>query len=161
MDCDMANSALNPLDRPLCLSKKAAAVRQIEAAIRAMQIGDYDVAITLAGAAEGMMPETAPTGFDSMLDRLLKRSPERPKKDWVGILNRDRDWLKHLTPDLPGQLEFDLDAAAYMVFRATTKVPASAWTAPLAAFKAWYLPWMKRQSQLRASGPLPVATPPS
>jgi hypothetical protein len=42
-------------DRPLNLTKVEAAIRQVEAAIEALERGDFDVAITLAGAAEDMI----------------------------------------------------------------------------------------------------------
>ena len=40
--------------RPLTLTKAQAPVRQVEAAIHALIRGDFDIAITLACAAEGM-----------------------------------------------------------------------------------------------------------
>jgi hypothetical protein len=44
----------------LFLTLQKAATRQVDAAIDALQAGDYDVALTLAGAAEGMIARTAP-----------------------------------------------------------------------------------------------------
>ena len=41
-------------DQPLTLQKEQAAIRQAEAAIAALQHGHFDIAVTLAGAAEGI-----------------------------------------------------------------------------------------------------------
>src|SRR5258708_1736353 len=42
----------------LFLTLHKAATRQVDTAIDALQAGDYDVALTLAGAAEGMIART-------------------------------------------------------------------------------------------------------
>jgi hypothetical protein len=44
------------------LSLVEAATRQTEAAIEALEQGQYDVALTLAGAAEGMIPRVSMAG---------------------------------------------------------------------------------------------------
>jgi hypothetical protein len=49
------DTAMEVPDRPLNLTKVEAAIRQVEAAIEALERGDFDVAITLAGAAEDMI----------------------------------------------------------------------------------------------------------
>ena len=48
-----------PPDKSFVLTKAEAFRRHIKAAMRAFEEGRFDVAITLAGAAEGMAPETA------------------------------------------------------------------------------------------------------
>src|SRR5260221_3875305 len=44
-----------PANHPLTISKAEGASRQVEEAIKALERGDFDIAITLAGAAEGML----------------------------------------------------------------------------------------------------------
>ena len=109
---------------PLTITKVEGAVRQIEAAIRALVSGDFDVAITLAGAAEGMVEQSKTHIFSSMLQR-LERLQLFDKKTWVDVLNRDRDWLKHPTTD--------------MIARATSKIEPEQWTPPMQEFKFWYM----------------------
>jgi hypothetical protein len=46
---------MNVRDRPLKISKAEGASRQVEEAIKALERGDFDIAVTLAGAAEGML----------------------------------------------------------------------------------------------------------
>ena len=45
---------MNVPDKPVQITKVEAATRQVEAAIEAFRKGDFDIAITLAGAAEGI-----------------------------------------------------------------------------------------------------------
>jgi hypothetical protein len=62
--------------------------------IDGMDAGDYDVALTLAGAAEGMIERTGlhMFGWLKQHPRALERFD---KKEWISILNSERDWLKH------------------------------------------------------------------
>ena len=60
---------MDPPKRSLSLTKSEACLRHIEAAIAAFERGLFDVAITLAGAAEGMSPDTgAPHLFTVLRD---------------------------------------------------------------------------------------------
>ncbi|MET4514324.1 hypothetical protein [Bradyrhizobium sp. I1.7.5] len=118
----------------LSLTLHAAATRQIDAAIDALQTGDFDVALTLAGAAEGMIErKTGHTMFG-----WLKQHPgalERfDKKEWISMLNAERDWLKH-----GGQpaMEICCAEATFMIARAASKLED--WTSKMVAFKIWLL----------------------
>jgi hypothetical protein len=117
----------------LSLTLHEAASRQIDAAIDALQAGDYDVALTLAGAAEGMIVRTGHHMF-----RWLKQHPramERfDQKQWIAILNSERDWLKH-----GGQpaMQICCADAAFMIARAASKLED--WTPKMVAFKIWLL----------------------
>jgi hypothetical protein len=66
----------------LHLSLVEAATRQIDAAIDALQSGQYDIAITLAGAAEGMIERDGSYMFVH-----LKNAPhvleEFSQKEWI------------------------------------------------------------------------------
>ena len=57
------------------LTKAEASVRHIEAAIAAFDRGLFDVTITLAGAAEGMTPETAALDLFTVLRDHQKDRP--------------------------------------------------------------------------------------
>ena len=75
---------------PLKLTKGEAATRQIEAAIAALVRGHFDIAITLASAAEDMIDRKG-----SHLFAFLRDHPQVNKKDWIRHINRHRDWFKH------------------------------------------------------------------
>ncbi|MFG1340259.1 hypothetical protein [Xanthobacter autotrophicus] len=136
---------MNPPERPLTLMREEAAIRQIEAAIAAFERGLFDVAITLAGAAEGMFDYRKDgTIFDSMLVNPIAQ--ERfSRKEWISILNMERDWLKHSSNKVE-PVTFDIDSTAYMIARAASKMPS--WTTAMKDFKTWY---MVRISQMLES----------
>jgi hypothetical protein len=118
--------------RPLTLTKEHAAVRQVEAAIHALMRGDFDVAVTLACAAEGMFNRTGRHLFAVLRDHPTAKGI--PKKVWIAHLNRDRDWLKH--PEGPDELVIERFSATAAIIRAATKLEH--WTPLIEAFKEWY-----------------------
>jgi hypothetical protein len=115
----------------LRLTKEQAATRQTEAAIDAMHRGDFDIAITLAGAAEGM--------FDRTESHLFKFMRDHPKvvnvrqKDWIATINGARDWLKHNATK--GPIELQIADAAIMITRAASKLET--WTPKIEEFRSW------------------------
>ena len=118
-------------EEALTLTKVEAAVRQTEAAIEAFKRGDFDIAVTLAGAAEDMLPEKNDNAFAVMRD-----SPGRPephsKKELISELNLRRDWLKHEGP--PYTLVIGREDAASMIVRAISKLDR---TEAMTAFLGW------------------------
>ena len=93
-------------------SKQLASLRQIIAAIEHLHKRELECAITLAGAAEGQLPETA----KDYLFRLLKKVFSHDD------LNLVRDWLKHQSgPENATITEFE---AALMISRAIHKFVA-------------------------------------
>jgi hypothetical protein len=117
----------------LSLTLHKAASRQVDAAIDALQAGDYDVALTLAGAAEGMIERTGHHMFGWLKQH--PRALERfDKKEWISILNTERDWLKH-----GGQptMQISCADAAFMIARSASKLED--WTPKMVAFKIWLL----------------------
>ncbi len=117
----------------LNLTLVEAATRQTDAAIDAMQRGEYDVALTLAGAAEGMIERDGPHMFAHLRDSPRARN-KFSNKEWIATLNRERDWLKH-----GGQSEMDIEcaAAAFLITRAATKLER--WTPKKEEFKIWLM----------------------
>lgn len=68
-------------------------MRQIHAAIEHWQRGDFECATTLAGAAEGMIPDP---GTATFRDKVKAMADALPKKD--GNAHKPNDfanWLKH------------------------------------------------------------------
>jgi hypothetical protein len=121
----------------LVISKADGAARQIDAAIEALQKGDFDIAITLAGAAEDMI------GTDGLF-HILQKSPRRKElglieAEWK-IWNNERNWLKHQINEPPA-LHLTWFPAAIMIVRAASKLEE--WSPLMAAFKEWFMraPW--------------------
>jgi hypothetical protein len=128
---------------PLTLTKTEGATRQTDAAIDAFFRGNFDIAITLAGAAEGMIERDGVHlwAYFADLDRVRERfsilGAEQPqpleKKPWISALNSERDWLKH--PSGAEPLVIERAAAAIMISRAASKLEN--WTPRMKEFKAW------------------------
>ena len=122
-------------DRSLTLTKTQAATRQVEAAIDALERGDFDVAVTLAGAAEDMIDREGLTLLSFIMNH--PKVAHLQAKEWRRHLNQTRDWLKHSGP--PDKVVIGLPAAAEMIARAATKLEASDWTPRIDAFRLWYI----------------------
>jgi hypothetical protein len=69
-------------DRPQKVTKAEAATRQVEAAIAALVLSDFDIAVTLAGAAEGMIERSGPHLFKFLLDHPKAEGVDK-KKAWI------------------------------------------------------------------------------
>jgi hypothetical protein len=107
--------------KPLSLTKIVAVTRQVEAAIAALVRGHFDIAITLAGAAEDMIDRES-----SHLFAFLRDQPNANKKAWIRHLNH-RGWFKRAGG--PDRLVIE------RFFRAVTKLEASRWTPPMKDFQ--------------------------
>jgi len=102
------------------VTKKEAACRQIDVAVRLFHEGEYESAVTLACAAEGQLGD----GDDSHLFLHLKgRRPSQfnNEREWVNFLNQTRDWLKHPTPQLEETRPIAQFEVWVMLVRACTK----------------------------------------
>lgn len=71
-----------------------ASMRQINAAIEHLHGGDFECAITLAGAAEGMLPDTDDPHFRQKV-KALSVSPEIQAEGGATGPNDYINWLKH------------------------------------------------------------------
>jgi hypothetical protein len=120
-------------DSTLTLTKIEGATRQTEAAIEAFVRGDFDIAITLAGAAEGMLERDGPHMFAFLRDS--PRVQGVKKTDWISTLNSELYWLKH--PSGPETLQLERGHAAIMIARAASKLEK--WTPRMEEFKVWLL----------------------
>jgi hypothetical protein len=121
-----------PAKTSIVLTKAEASRRHIEAAMTAFEEEQFDVSITLAGAAEGMVPkppgsglQTGPTLFPFLRDHPRIAAEGVEKTDWITALNAERDWLKHTGPTHAPTMEFERWAAAYMLYRAIDKFQAA------------------------------------
>jgi hypothetical protein len=102
------------------ISKKEAIVRQIHGAIEHLYKGEFECAITLAGAAEG---QSAYQHDEVLFAQLKIRVPPEFKneKEWRDWLNAVRDWLKHPTPQWGDELNVAEYDAVTMTLRALSK----------------------------------------
>ena len=101
------------------VTKKEAAQRQIDVAINLLHEKEYESAITLAGAAEGLIAGSDHHLYAAMrqqrsaeYDSISKRATD---------LNETRDWLKHATPHLREKRGIGEFEAWVMVIRAISK----------------------------------------
>lgn len=124
---------MKPPTSTLTLTKAQGSSRQTEAAIEAFARGDFDIAITLAGAAEGMLERQGPHMFSFL--RNSPRVQDVEKKDWITALNVERDWLKHSSGS--ETLQVKRGDAAIMIVRAASKLEA--WSPRMEEFKDWLL----------------------
>ena len=103
------------------ITKKEAAVRQINAAIRHLYNEDYECAVTLAGAAEGMLPDTDEARYIFKELAGVETPPEfKDQRDWIAWLNAARDWLKHTTPHRGDEWNLTEMDVVIMVLRAVS-----------------------------------------
>ena len=70
-----------------------ASMRQIHEAIQHLHRGDFECAITLAGAGEGMLPETDKPHFRQKAMALEGRLPKTDEGE--NTANAHINWLKH------------------------------------------------------------------
>jgi hypothetical protein len=119
---------------PIKLTLAEGATRQVDAAIDALGRGDFAVALTLAGAAEGMLKREGFHLFVGLRDNPRAKERIAEKKDWISLLNRERDWLKHGGAD---EMEIGCYDAAMMIARAASKLEF--WTPKMEDFRVWFL----------------------
>jgi hypothetical protein len=116
-------------------TKQLAALRQITAAIEHLRKREFECAITLAAAAEGLLPLTdEPHMFSELKEDI---PPEEFKYlDFNMIVN----WLKHYKPQDPDPFSFLESEAANLILRAITKFIAVYYqsTKRMEAFLQWY-----------------------
>jgi hypothetical protein len=112
---------MNVTARPLNISKAEGASRQVEEAIKALERGNFDIAVTLAGAAEGMLKRSGRHMWSYML-----QSPQAAAFDEK----------KELVPFLNAQRDFTRAHAAIMIARAMSKLET--WSPRMKRFKRWY-----------------------
>ena len=106
-----------------------------------MERGDFAAALTLAGAAEGMLKRDGFHLFVGLRDN--PRAEERfdEKKGWIAMLNRERDWLKHGGDD---EIQIECFDAALMIARAASKLEV--WTPKMEGFRAWLVDNLRNEA---------------
>ena len=119
--------------RPITITKTEGAGRQVDEAIKALERGDFDIAVTLAGAAEGMFNRP-----DLHLWTFMHQKAEEkglPRRQVSDCLNAARNWLKHPTPDDNKTLTLERYEAVEMIIRAMSK--QRKWSPRMNRFHEW------------------------
>ena len=141
----------NPVDRPLYLTKEKAAARQAHLAVIAILAGDYDAAVTLAGAADDVLAGDPALEVTSAALIPPPNAEDFAPYRWTEVVNLERNWLKHKTAieKIPTEITLDLDNASFYVFRAVRKLPLTMITPEMVAFDEWYRDRVIQQRKLR------------
>ena len=105
---------------------RLAAMRQIHCAIKHLKEGHYEAAITLAAAAEGMLPETGARHLRQAVKEMSKRPDIQEESEGSKDPNACIHWLKHGTVDGKRVEAITIPAEESMVIvcRAMTKFNA-------------------------------------
>jgi hypothetical protein len=115
---DLARNCIRTNEKKT-VDKYSAALEQLESAIYNFFLERWPSSITLAGAAEYMLPpglgdEDLFVLAKSNLPRLLSMT----ETETITALNEHRDWLKHVQMDKPVSIEIDQDDVIIMIMRA-------------------------------------------
>jgi hypothetical protein len=105
----------------------SASQHQLEGAIANLFLGNWPAAITLAGAAEDILPPHEK--YRDMMSVLpeVAINHKTKTKDLADIMNEKRNWLKHdksKDPKAQQQQEFSQEDAVIMIYRALTRFAA-------------------------------------
>ncbi|MGB8313336.1 MAG: hypothetical protein WCE69_02505 [Aestuariivirga sp.] len=126
------------------MNKVEAAQQQMEGAIANLLLGNWACAITLAGAAEDVLPK--PTEENDLFCTAQKVGSQKhsvtPQKI-VSMFNEKRNWLKHDQSDnhhFKATQDFSQEDAVIMVLRAYTRFLAIAKSNSehVAVFEDWF-----------------------
>ena len=105
------------------LSKVEAAQQQLEGAIANLFLGNWACAITLAGAAEDMLPAVEGKKDLYGVAKLIGSNHfQMTNGEMREFLNEQLVWLKHKTIDKPTTMKFQQDDAIIMIIRALTRL---------------------------------------
>ncbi|MBR0991900.1 hypothetical protein JQ580_14400 [Bradyrhizobium japonicum] len=127
---------------------RLASMRQIHCAIEHLHRGDYECVITLAGAAEGMLPETWKPHFRQKV-KAFSKSPEIQEQGGAVGENDYINWLKHGSLKRGG-LRFETatisaEESLIVVYRAVTKYNAvyEDFSPQMLSYLSWLKVWLE------------------
>jgi hypothetical protein len=126
---------------------RVAAMRQLHCAIEHLKEGHYEAAITLAAAAEGMLPEPGKPYLRSAIKQMSKRDDIQGETGGSNDPNACIHWLKHGTVDGKRREAVTIPAEESMVIvcRAINKFHTvySDMSPQMAAFHAVAIRWFE------------------
>ena len=108
------------------LSKVEAARQQLEGAIANLFLGNWACAITLAGAAEDMLPAVeGKEDLYGVAKSIGSNHFQMTGKETHDFLNDQLIWLKHKTVNKPTTKKFQQDDAIIMIIRGLTRLKST------------------------------------
>jgi hypothetical protein len=119
-------------NRALTITKAEGARRQVDGAIKALTRGDFDIAVTLAGAAEHMFERPGRDLWAFMREKAEATGLQT--KEMRDSLNAARTWLKHPI-DADKSLMLERYDAVEMIMRAMSKLDE--WSPRMKRFSKW------------------------
>jgi hypothetical protein len=133
---------------PIDTNIRHASMRQIHCAIEHVYRGDYECAITLAAAAEGMLPDTDEPHFRQK-EVELSKSPEIKAAGGAIGPNDYINWLKHGSFGGGPRVEnatIPAEESLKTVWRAITKYRASYddLSPQMLSFRGWATEWLQK-----------------
>jgi hypothetical protein len=127
---------------------RLASMRQINRAIDHCIQGEYECAITLAGAAEGMLPETWRPHFGQKVKEFAEL-PQIKEEGGATGPNDIKNWLKHgtLNGDRIENVVVPAEESVVMVYRAITKYNAvyDDLSPQMRRFLHWMTEWLQKE----------------
>jgi hypothetical protein len=128
---------------------RLASMRQIHCAIEHLERGDYECAVTLAGAAEGMLPQTDEAHFRQKVIELSK-TPEIKAEGGATGPNDYINWLKHGSIVRGGpridKATIPAEESVAVIWRAITKYHATYedQSPQMLSFHGWAKAWAQK-----------------
>lgn len=134
---------------PIDTHIRLASMRQINRAIDHLLTGEYECAITLAGAAEGMLPDTWKPHFRQRLQKFSKWAAIKEEGGATGP-NDYKNWLKHGSFSGGPRIEaatIPAEESVAMVYRAITKYNAvyDDLSPQMLSFINWMGEWLQKE----------------
>lgn len=115
-------------EETVVFDKLSAAQHQIEGAIANLFLGNWPAAITLAGAAEEILPShSTNVDFFTFVKKRAAEDNNRSEKEIADILNEQRNWLKHDqigNPNFKATQTFSQGEAVSVIVRACSRLYA-------------------------------------
>lgn len=127
---------------------RLASMRQIHCAIDHLHRGDYECAITLAGAAEGMLPDTWKPHFRQKV-KAFSKLPEIQEAGGATGQNDFINWLKHGSVARGGprveSATISSEESLVVVYRAVTKYSAvyDDFSPQMLSYLSWLKVWLE------------------
>jgi hypothetical protein len=105
--------------------KLQASQHQLEGSIANFFLGNWPAAITLAGAAEEILPPNeANADIITIAKGRALTNYNRSERDIVGLLNEQKNWLKHHNTSHSETQDFAQENALCMILRALSRLQA-------------------------------------
>jgi hypothetical protein len=141
-------------------------MRQIHCAIEHAERGDYECAITLAGAAEGMLPDTDEPHFRQKV-KALSKSPEIQAEGGATGPNDYINWLKHGRCKKDGPrieaVAIPAEESIAVIWRAITKynVTYDDFSPQMLSFAKWAKDWLLQDRKSNEAKSVTASTTPA